>query len=94
MSTVNPASPRRRTIDPLSTRAKRRATFRRIRGDLKCATPAVSINACRLLLQYCLAGDKSKWFETRRLSDPGPNGWWLPQTTLNAIIAALRDAKA
>jgi hypothetical protein len=81
-----------RTLDALSTKAKRRAAFRELRSQLASVDPLATIEMCRHGLGQF--GAKT-WANgrPRRLSDPADKGTWIAEASLNAIVAALRDAE-
>ena len=83
---------RRREVDALSTKAKRRTVYRKLRSYLRSNDPIETIAKCRYGL---LRGLPQEWKSgrLRPLADPSATGLWLPQASLNAIYAALRDAE-
>jgi hypothetical protein len=81
------------TLDALSTKPKRRAAFRVLRAQLAATDdPLDTIAQCHEGLGRFVA---KTWASgrPRRLSDPADNGTWIAEASLNAIIAALRDAE-
>jgi hypothetical protein len=80
------------SLDALSTKSKRRTAFRVLRAQLASPNPLATITLCRRGLGQF--GAKT-WANgrPRRLSDPADKGTWIAEASLNAIIAALRDAE-
>jgi hypothetical protein len=83
---------RSREVDALSTKAGRRAVYRKLRAHLRSADPIATIARCRYGL---VRGLPQEWKTGRRrpLADPSAVGLWLPQASLNAIVAALQGAE-
>jgi hypothetical protein len=79
--------------DALSTRSKRRAAYRTLRAQL--GAPGNPLDAIALCHQGLGRFVEKTWASGRRraLSDPADKGAWIAEASLNAIIAALRDAE-